>query len=40
MKDEGDSKSLERRKELIIVVMRPKLLPANGARQLIQHLPG
>jgi len=38
MKDEGDGKAVsERRKELIISRYGPKL-PANGARQLVQHL--
>ena len=38
-KDEGDGKAVsERRKELIISRYGPELLPANGARQLVQHL--
>lgn len=37
--EEGDGKAVsERRKELIINSYGPKLLPANGSRQLIQHL--
>jgi len=38
-KDEGDGKAIsEQRKELIINNYGPKLLPANGARQLILHM--
>lgn len=38
-KDEGDGKAIsERRKELIINKYGPKLQPANGARQLVQHM--
>ena len=37
--EEGDGKAIsERRKELIINHYGPKLLPANGARQLVQHM--
>lgn len=38
-KDEGDGKAIsERRKELIINRYGPKVQPAKGARQLIQHM--
>jgi HAD superfamily hydrolase (TIGR01509 family) len=38
-KDEGDGKAIsERRKELIINKYGPLLQPANGARQLLQHM--
>jgi len=38
-KDEGDGKAIsERRKELIINRYGPKVVPANGARQLIQRM--
>lgn len=37
--DENDSKAIsQRRKELIIKRYGPKLAPANGARQLVQHM--
>ena len=37
--EEGDGKAIsERRKELIINHYGPKLLPANGARQLVHHM--
>lgn len=38
-KDEGDGKAIsERRKELIINRYGPKVQPANGTRQLVQHM--
>ena len=38
-KEEGDGKAIsERRKELIISSFGPKLLPSNGARQLVLHM--
>jgi HAD superfamily hydrolase (TIGR01509 family) len=38
-KDEGDGKAIsERRKELIINRYGPKVVPTNGARQLIQRM--
>lgn len=37
--EEGDGKAIaSRRKELIISRYGPKLLPANGARELVQHM--